>query len=359
MASGQFNPKFTFTTQEIQSIQDVIIQDFYSKPALNTLFTVVQGIRAKKKIGIIGNMTEVGRPRAACDVTETTVTFPTIQKEWNPCSWGDLIPFCVADLEDQFWVWFMKDGVQRQDATQGDFANFVTEQIMNGMTESLWKVMFFGDTDAATVDASPAGDLTSGTDETLFTCHDGVWKQVFAIVAADADRRVNISRNAEATYALQKFTSADTTNKVATGIFRDLIQNSHQKARAMRNRVILCTRSLADQYTNELEAATGVLPAWTMIQDGINSFKRGGETIIALDYWDVIIRTYFDNGTKYLYPHRALMINKENMQFGCESESVLSEFDLYYSRDKKKNYAEFLAKIDTKIIQDILVQAAY
>ena len=53
------------------------------------------------------------------------------------------------------------------------------------------------------------------------------------------------------------------------------------------------------------------------------------------------------------------MIDKDNMRIGCDSEGALSELDMFYDKRLKKNYVDFMAKIDTKIIQDIMVQAAY
>ena len=359
IVSGTFNPKFTFNDVQIMDFKELIYEDVFQKPDLRTFFTIQENILAGKKIGIVQRMTEIGRSKGSCDTTETDVEIPTIEKVWAPCSWGDRIPLCSADLEDQFIVWGLNKGIRRSDLTDTDYADFISEQVSDGMLESLYRLVFFGDTDADTVDASPAGQLTSGTDKELFTCHDGVWKQVFAIVTADSNRKVTISKNAEATYALQEFDATDTTNNVATGIFRDLITKSTLKARANNARVIICTQSLADQYTNELEVASGVTPSWEIISNGISSLKRRNTTIIALPKWDDIIKTYFDNGTKYYLPHRALMIDKANMVIGCEGESQLSELDMWYDKKTKKNYVDFLSKLDTKIIQDIMVQAAY
>ena len=359
IVSGTFSPKFTFNDTQIESFKELIYEDVFEKQDLKTFFSVIPNIKAGKKIGIVGRMTEIGRTKGACDVTETDIEIPTIEKTWNPCSWGDRIPLCAADLEDQFIVWGLNKGIRRPDLTDTDYADFISEQVADGMLESLYRLVFFGDTDAETVDASPAGDLTSGTDKELFTCTDGIWKQVFAIVAADSNRKVAISRNAEATYADQAFDDTDITNKVATKIFRQLIQNSTLKARANKNRFIICTQTLADQYSNELESATGVPPSWELIQNGIMKMTRMGVTIIAIPKWDDIIRTYFDNGTKYNLPHRALMIDKENMALGTEDEGSLSDMEMFYDKKSKKNYVDFLSKLDTKIIQDIMVQAAY
>jgi len=223
----------------------------------------------------------------------------------------------------------------------------------------MYNIAFFGDTDAETVDGSPAGLLTSGTDKELFNCHNGVWKQVFAIVTATSARRVTITKNTGGTYALQAFDSTDTTNRVVTGYFKNLITKSHAKARAKADRIILCTQSMADQYTTELESASGIAPSWEIIQNGITSLKRGGVTILAIPFWDEIILNSFDNGTTLYLPHRALMINKENMVIGCEDEGSLSDFRMFYVEKDKKNYIDFGSVWDTKIIQDIMVQAAY
>src|SRR3990167_5797209 len=92
IVSGTFNPKFTFNDIQIAGMKELIYEDVFQKADLRTFFTIEEGIKAGKKIGIVQRMTEIGRSKGACDVTETDVEIPTIQKAWAPCSWGDRIP---------------------------------------------------------------------------------------------------------------------------------------------------------------------------------------------------------------------------------------------------------------------------
>lgn len=359
--SGVFNPKFTFSDTEIADFRELIFEDVFEKPQLTEFFTLMEDIKAGKKIGIVGQMSAIGRPKAACNTDETDVTIETTEKTWAPCSWGDRIPFCAADLEDQFIVWGMNIGTRRPDLTDTDYADFIAELVSDAMLESLYRVVWFGDVDAADVDASPAGQLTSGTDETLFTCHDGFWKQIFAIVAADSTRKTTnlTAKNAKATYLLQEFTDTDTTDLIVTNTFRKLIHGSHLKARSKSDRLIVCTQSVADQYSTELEQATSIPAAWEAIQKGISKIERMGITIIAVAKLDDIIRTYFDDGTRYHLPHRAVMFAKNNAAIGVDGKAGLTDFDMFYDKKSKTNYVDFLAKIDTKLLEDKHFQAAY
>lgn len=359
--SGVFNPKFTFSDKEIEDFKDLIYEDVFEKPELTEFFTIMEDIKAGKKIGIVGQMSAIGRPKSACNTDETDVTIETTEKTWAPCSWGDRIPFCAADLEDQFIVWGLNNGLKRPDLTDTDYADFIADLVSDAMLESLYRIVWFGDTDAADVDASPPGQLTSGTDETLFTCHDGFWKQIFAIVAADSNRKTTTltAKNAQATYLLQEFTDADTTALIATNTFRKMIHGSHLKARSKSDRIIVCTQSLADQYSVELEQATGIPAAWEAIQKGISKIERMGVTIVAVAKLDDIIRTYFDDGINYHLPHRAAMFAKNNAVIGVDGKGSLTDFEMFYDKKSKTNYVDFLAKIDTKLIEDKFFQAAY
>ena len=360
MISGTFSPKFTFSDTEVMDFKELIVEDIFEKPAISEFFTIIPEIRSGKKIGIVGEMSAIGRPKGACDTSETDVTIATVEKAWAPCSWGDRLPFCVEDLEDQFIVWGLNNGIKRPDLDGTDYADFINMLVADAMLESLYRTIWFGDVNAD--EFSEGGVLTNGTDPTLFQCHDGVWKQVFDIVASDPDRKSDTgltSKNAEATFALQEFDDQDTTDLLVTNALRLVINGSTLKARSRNDRFIVVTQSVADQYSVELEQASGIEAAWVMLQDGRSKIRRMGIDIIAIPKLDDIIRTFFINGGKFNLPHRILMFNKGNIGIGVEDESTLSEFEMFYDKKEKKNFVDFLAKLDTKIFEDIHIQAAF
>jgi len=359
--SGIFNPKFTFSDTEVMDFKELIFEDVFEKAPLTQYFSFMEGIKSGKKIGIVGQLSSIGIPFGACDTTERNdAVIATIEKAWAPCSWGDRIPFCAADLEDQFIVWGLNNGISRPDLTNTDYADFIMSAVADAMLESLYRIVLFGDT--AADDIAGGGNLVNGTEVELFQCHDGFWKQAFAIVAADSDRKSVTgltAKNAEATFADQAFDDTDTTNLVVTNALRSVIHGSTLKARSKTDRFIIVTQSVADQYSVELEQATGIEAAWVMQQDGIATIRRMGVDIVTIPKMDDIIRTFINDGTKSFLPHRIAMYAKNNVAIGVEDSGSISDMDMFYDKTERKNFVDFLAKIDTKILEDIHTQFAY
>ena len=122
--------------------------------------------------------------------------------------------------------------------------------------------------------------------------------------------------------------------------------------------MIICTQSLADQYENELEAQ-GIDESFKYIQPGISTLERKGVKIYAFSFWDRYIQTYFDNGTKYYLPHRAVMTTKEQLAIGVEDSNSFQQFDIWYDKKSKNVYIDLMFKNDAKVLEDYMVQVAY
>lgn len=348
----------TFNGKEIMSLSEAIFEAVFEKPTLGLFHSITTGIKARQQIAFLGRLGLIGKQATGCDPASQTNNVPMTEKFWEPCSIFNRLEQCWDDLEGTFFVWGKKNGIDAPDLSGTDFANFIEDRLSDELYESVLRHAWFGDIDAATVSDSPAGVMTAGSDVDYWNCIDGLWKQLFAITTADAARLVDIANNDEITYALQEFDATDTTNKVVSGIFRDIIQKADHRLRSKSDKIILCTLSLADQYENELES-DNVDASFEMIMDGVSVLKRKGVTIIAFEFWDRMIRTYFDNGAAYYKPHRALLTTKEQIQIGCEEEGSLSKMAPSYDTTTLKYLIDTLYKLDAKIMEDYMVQVAH
>jgi hypothetical protein len=356
---GIINPaQLTFNGEEIKALSEAIMTSTFEKPELAQFHTVVTGIKAKKQIAILGLLGLTGKKQTGCAVTPNAGVIPMSQKFWTPQMIGDRFQQCYTELLGTFFAWGLKNGVAKADLTGTDFANFLEDRLGDAIKESVFRLAWFGDVDATNYNGVPAGVITNGTDVGYFTAIDGLWKQIFAIVTATPARKITIAKNAGANYAAQEFTAADVTNKVATNLFRDMVQKADQRLRSSQNKVIICTRSLADQYENELESV-GVSESFSYIQEGISTLTRKGITIYAFDFWDRMINSYQNNGTKWNLPHRAVLTTIENIQIGTEEETNLAELDPFYDKSTKLYNVDFGYNLDAKVIEDYKIQAAY
>ena len=351
----------TWNGDEIRELSEALFISGFSKPAIAEFHSVAEGIVAKKQIAILGRLNGLlGKGSNACDETDATNSITNTEKFWDPETISDRIPFCWNELKETFFVWGLKKGIEKGDLTSTDLLIYLEEVVQDSIVEAIYRLAYFGDKDSADVNASPAGTLKAGTDVAYWNKIDGFYKQLFAIAVADADRLTTdlASRNGQSTYALQKFTSTDTTNKVATNALQNMYYDADMRLRERTDLVYVVTQSVADQYARELKAANQAFTT-ERLENGITVLLSDGIEVVGFPFLDRMIKTYFDNGTKYYLPHRAILTTKENMQVGAEESGSFTDLKVWYSDDKNKTYMKFALTMDAKVLLDYLVQVAY
>jgi len=262
---------------------------------------------------------------------------------------------CWENLKESFFIYGTRCGIAQADLTATDFWSFLMERMSDTLIEEVYRIVWFSD-----VDVVAAGNLTVGTDPDYFNKIDGFWKQLFAIVTADADRRTLglDSRNGQASFATQEFDSTDTTNLVVTNTLQNMRYGSDFRLRGKDGLQYIVTQSVADQYERELTACQK--PYTTeRLENGMTLLKSGGIEVIGFHFWDRMIRTYFNDGVVWFLPHRALLTVKTNTQIGTCEVANLSEMASIYDPIKKFNHLDTQYDIDAKIIEDYLIQVAY
>jgi len=357
-----------FHGEEIKALSEGIMEDIFAKPAITEFLTPYTGIKAKKQIAFLGRLSGlVGQKHdaSACAPVENDATITNTEKFWEPAYIDDRFSECFDDLLATFFVYGLKNGIQKGDLTATDFALFFIERYQDAISEMFFRLVWFGDTSAATT-AAGGTFVTAGFVAKRWTPFDGIWKQLFAIVAATPARKTTdlTAKNAQLTFALQAFTTTDTTNRVVTTMLQNLVFNADYRLREKADKIIIVTQSVADQYVRELEAgaANGISIAFEMIQDGVSMLKRGGVTIYAFSFWDRMIQGYqrtIATELNYYLPHRAILTTKSNLAFGTEEESNLSEVDVVFDKKDKKTDFDFGANLDAKVLQNYMVQVAY
>lgn len=358
-----FNPnELDFTKEEIKAVSEAVYARSFEDAELNMFFEVDSGIKKAKQIAILGHFSSLlGAGTGGCDPTPSTNAIPLSQKIWNPVTISDRLSICwTTDVKDTFFQWATKNGLDRNNLDGTDFAAFLVDRMQLAMKEMLHRLAWFNDTDAALVTASPAGVITAGTNVAFFNRLDGIWKQAFSIAAADTERLTAglETRNAGVSYAAQKFTAADTTNLVVSKMFDAMGRDADERLTASDNIIIACTKTVWDQYKSELKFA-GIAYSTERLESGIEVLYADGYEVHKISVWDRIIKAYFNNGTTYYLPHRAIMYPKSNLRIGTEEESGFSEVGIFYDQTTKKTNFDFQFDIDAKIIEDNLIQVAY
>lgn len=356
-----FNPEsITFNGDEVKDINEIIFSKQLKYPALDVFHAIDEGIKAKKQILLMSRLNGlIGKDSGGCEPTPNTNTVTPSEKFWDLATYSDRLGFCYKEMLPSFLNYSKKVGVDSPDVT--DFVNFMVDKVISdALSESIVMWAWFSDTDAAAVDDSPAGLLTAGTNPVYFNRMDGLWKQAYAIVAANANRKTTglATKNSQATFALQKFNSTDTTNKVVTTTLQTMYTDADMTLRQQEGLQFEVTQTVFDQYVRELKAYN-VAYTTERLENGLFAVKSDGIDVIAMPLWDKIITNYYSDGTRYDLPHRAVLAVKDNVRIGTESVGTFNTFDVWYDKKDRKVYVDFELGLDAKIIVNNEIQVAY
>ncbi|MES2397950.1 MAG: hypothetical protein V4549_18200 [Bacteroidota bacterium] len=360
VALGVLNPaSIAWNGKEVMALSEAIFTSVFVNPEISEFHTIVPGIVAKQQIAFLGLLGLVGKSGSGCSPEADTPTASLTQKFWEPAPIGLRIEECYTTYNASFFIWAQNKGVKRADLTNTDVFNFIEERSVTGMNEAKLRHAWFGDTDAANYNSSPAGIVTNGVDVDYFNSVDGFFKQMYAIVAADSTKLTSIALNAQASYAAQRFDSTDTTNKLVMGIMDTMRTEADTRLSDRDDTIFIVTKSVYDQLVREYKSYTAIESSYQLNKDGVRELMFDGVPVRKFSFWDRTINAYFNNGTKWYQPHRIVYTVKSNLQIGVESEEALNGMDVFYDKKTKLNIldAEFL--MDAKVIEDYMVQVAY
>ncbi len=348
----------TFTARETQDLSEVFFENVFEKPDLGTFTDIVEKIKAKQNVTIMGRLNKpVGAGAGGCDPSSADVTINNKQKQWDPIIVSDRISVCVIELKETFFEWATNNNLEHSDLSNTDFANFLEDRYADEISECVFRLAWFGDKNAA---ITPTGVITVGTNLAHVNKIDGFWVQLFEIVTADANRLTAGlgPKNGQATKLLQEFNDTDTTNQVVTKTLQNMRYGSDKRLRSQKNLVYLVTESVADQYERELKKVEANYTS-ERLENGFTVLKSSGLDVVSFQFWDRMIETFEDDGTVFNLPHRALLMTKPNFKIGTAESGSMQKIDSFYDKTTKKNHFDFEFNIDALIIKDEEIQVAY
>ena len=347
------NPSdLTFNGQEAKDIGEAVIESIFENPAVADLMTVYDGIVTKKQIPFLGLLSKITKKDAGCGSGVSANNIPMTEKFWEPENLKIWLQLCAEDLLNSFWVYAQKLGMDRSDVTGTTIASFVVERMTSAAQEDLLRIIWFNDKNAEWVD--DGGVITDGVPLADYNIIDGLWKQIFDVVAATPARLNAIPENALATKTAQL---ALATNR-AFNTFQKMISAADARLKAAPDKIIICTSSLLDNYASYLEGQ-GNDASFIRIENGYSTLRYRNVTVYGMDFWDRTIQADFDNGTTYDLPHRALLTTKMNLAVGSDKLADAESFKVYYSEDTELNNFKGKYRVDAKLLQDYLIQVAY
>jgi hypothetical protein len=340
--------------EEARMISELVFERTYTRPELTNVHAIQTGVEMDKFIPILGQFGLVGQvDPGSCSNNSETSQIPTSEKQWAPKLVSYRMAHCQDDLPDLLKFW-KKSRIAKNtwEEVDNEMMAFISDRIEDANVQAQLRIADFGDTTEDVVGSG--GNLTAGTDKTYFNMLDGMWAQIFTDQAGDADiYRTEISENGEATKVAQLALGSS----VALDAFRDMYNNIDPRA-FDGNPVFQVTRSLFNNWQDYLEDKS-LSFTLNQAEEGSNRWNYRGIPIIVRHDWDRIIKAYFDNGTTYYLPHRAILTDLNNIPIGTSDEESLTSLDSFYDKKDKTHYIDVAFKMDVKILQEELMAVAY
>lgn len=336
----------------IKSLRDLLVMTNFTDENMEQFFTFRQNIQNGDKLGWTGEMSEVGWAGAPCNPEYRTPTIVAAEKEWEIGDWSMPLKWCYEEFMNTMAEYALKTGTDIHDLTGTEIMDVLIYPALDEAIKRMyWRFIWFGDKNTT------EGDITTGMDVELFKPNDGLFKQLFAIGAANANQRITIEANQESTMAAQM--RAIKQPGVAISIFDSLLEDADPRIASLNGAGLYVTKSLADALSKDLKREYKEILTWENVFNGIKVTEYEGVKIYSISIWDRMIQRYQNNGVTLNLPHRAVFGSPSQMFVGSPANKIISDLDIWFNKDERVVKAYAAGRLGTLIGEDNLFQLAY
>lgn len=350
-----------FCGKQVMAFKEAFWTSTFQNPEINELLTIIPGVKAKQQVVILGliNMASKTIQTTNCAPDASDQVIPDVQKFYNPNSFEDRFVECWKNLLDKFYVWGLKNGIDKPDLTGTDFADFLIERVVDALYQSIYRIVWFSEKNASRI--ADGGHFGPTFDLRYVNGINGLWFQFFAIAAANPTQKYTITKNAGTTFALQKFDATDTTNQVVTNLLQSMVDGMDERMASDPNVKFFVTRSVAQQYKRERRAFLNIDEAYRRTEAGWDMLEIDGYTIVVLKFEDRMIKQFQSTATVSYLPHRIYLTSVENLHLATEESSAdgMTRVEEWYDARSKEYGIDSLFTLDALVIEDYKVVLAY
>lgn len=346
----------TINAEEARTLAEVQARLMLENPAFESMFTTFTGFTYAQKIALANELGLTGKLDAGgARPTTGNLKAGFTEKEVKVVGIGDTLYHTQADVAQNWKPMIRKFATDFKELDMNsDVAKFITAILEQAVTEARWRMVMLGDKAADTV--ANSGVLLNGTDKTLFNALDGVWKQVATGVTATTIKKTAIAENALTTFALQLTLASDAALKALKGMY----DNSPAVLKGKPDAYFCLTPELYYNYEEYLATTPvtgGGLTA--ALIDGVKVLKYKGYPVIKDEITGAILKSHFQNGTKYSNPNRGFFTCKSNLGFYTTSDTDISKVESFYDLLNRQNVMAYLFNMDVLILREQLITVAY
>ena len=353
MAATINTAALTFSADQLRSMQELLLKAVLEAQDLTLFHELETGIKNDREIGLIpATLGLMGKARQCCNPTADTLLATAVKKLWAPKGVEVILDQCYTDLDSYFTRMARNTGTAIADLTNTEYFAFILALLEKDIPKMILRKAWFDNTAAANVSDSPAGVITDGVNVDYFNQFNGLWYQLAVIYAADATRKTAIAANAQATTALQfsVFTPA-----LALAAINAVIDEAPAVLATQPDKILIVTHSVFQKAYRALQAA-GLAYKIELQMNGFQMLEWDGIPMYSVPLFDEWIRAYESNGTKLNSPHRIVYTTKSNLKIGFEGDSGFSNVNSFYDPKTRVNRIEVSDAMDSKVLNDGLLQ---
>lgn len=350
------NPKITFTGKEAR---EGILDPAFNRPNISNIMSVRNGMKADEQIAFLNRINKVSRIDPGCGLGKRDLQLGMEEKTWSPSPIKMWFDFCEDDLEDTFYVYLTKNGVDRRDVSKVNefWVKWVLEIFTDAANDDFLRFAFLGDKAADNV--AGGGVITNGVAVEDYQQIDGFWKQIFADVTATFTPLTPIAENAGVNYAAQLNLATNAAYLAMAGCY----DNADARLRSAPDKIYLLSGTLFRNRRREIEDKNPGIEAMFMNQDKqIDNEKMSfnGIPVYNMDtIWDRWIQADFDNGVTYDLPNRCILTTKSNLVAGFDEQKAHNAFRTWFEEQDEAVNFKGLYKTDVKVMRPFLTSVAY
>lgn len=354
-SSGLYFTNITPDNGAVREINRLVFKDVLSADRIGSLLNIFPRVFNGDKLDLVGEFGLLGVANTGCSPEYGADTINTEEKTWDIASWQVAEQICWNDLVGTLVKYSMNSGTAIADLTANDYLDeVVVPRLELALMKMYIRLAFFADKDAETT--ANGGVLKVGVDKKYFNLIDGIWKQIFGIVTADASKRVTISANAELTKAAQ----INNIASQAVDTLNDVIASASPALRQASDQIIYCTQSFADGLEAQLLASYyGSELHWESLFGGIREARYRGIRLRVLPIWDEIIQSYEGTATAYNLPHRVIYTTERNLALGVNGMDEFAELEIFFEQGTRLNKIYATDQMGAMVIDSNMIVTAY
>lgn len=345
--------QLTLNPKEVEDVRGFIKELVMETPEFRDILTIVDKIKMKQQLVFINKNGLAGKASTGtCERVDADELASLSQKYFDPQDIEIYYELCSKTMNENglFKPLFDKIETYREkyDIEGTDFAIMVADIVKEAIIDSVWRLAFYGDTDATASTSSTAGVINSDN-VGYFSPVDGYWKQIFD--STDA-KKVDIT-------SLQS--TAMPTAAQAYKAINDVYRNANQLLRQATNAVMLVSDQIFEGFVDYLQTESINFELDTTL-NGMKVVKFKGVKVVNFGFVFDKYNAYFEADSTDHNPylqHRILMTIPENLQIGTLDAEGIASLDVFYDRGDRKLKIDAGYTISPVILDEKLVSVAY